>query len=72
VVPLWEPIPPDEFNGKQTFEFNNFARIFVEGGGGTSGDANDFPLYVRFLGTTGGGSSGPSTGSLIRVLRLVE
>ena len=67
IVPLWDP--HQELQGKTTFEFNNFAKIFIEGGGT---EPPDFPIYARFMGVITGGSAGPNTGSLVKYLRLVE
>ena len=67
IVPLWDP--HQEMQGKTSFSFNNFAKIFIEGGGT---EPPDFPIYARFMGVVSGGSAGPSTGSLVKYLRLVE
>ena len=78
VVPLWDP--NQSIQGRSTYQFNNFAYIFLEGGGGTGylpggqtgGAKNDFAIYSRFMGMVPGGSGGPSTGTLVKYLRLVE
>ncbi len=67
IIPLWDPA--QALQGKSTFEFNNFGKIFVEASGL---NPPDFAIYVRFLGPVTGGSAGPSTGSLVKYLRLVE
>lgn len=67
IVPLWAP--GQDLQGHSTVEFNNFARIFIEGG---AGQGNDFAIYARFVGRIAGGPEGPETGPLVRYLRLVE
>ena len=67
IVPLWDP--HQEMQGKTSFSFNNFAKIFIEGGGT---EPPDFPIYARFMGPVTGGRAGPHTGSLVKYLRLVE
>jgi hypothetical protein len=78
IVPLWSP--DQALLGRSDYQFNNFAYIFLEGGGGTGylpggetgGDKHDFSLYARFMGMIPGGSGGTSTGTLVKYLRLVE
>jgi hypothetical protein len=78
IVPLWEP--GQALSGRSDYQFNNFAYIFLEGGGGTGylpggqtgGKKNDFALYARFMGMVPGGSGGSATGTLVKYLRLVE
>lgn len=67
IVPLWSP--DQELQGQSEITFNNFARIFIEGGGT---DPPDFAIYARFVGAISGGPAGPETGPLVRYLRLVE
>lgn len=66
VIPIWDP--NQRLEGKTTTQFNNFTKVFIEGGGT---QAPDFPIYVRFLGTMTGLPS-HETGSLVKHLRLVE
>ena len=57
--------------GMQAIQFNNFALVFLEEQ--TSGQGA--PVNVRFMyyaGGSGEGTTGPSQGSLVRYLRLVE
>jgi len=68
IVPLWSP-SDNYLQGHTTIEFNNMAKIFLEGGGT---NPPDFAVYARFLGMVDGGGGGTTTGSLIKYLRLVE
>jgi hypothetical protein len=68
IVPLWSPADYS-LQGRSTFQFNNMAKIFIEGGGT---NPPDFAIYARFLGMVDEGSGGTETGSLIKYLRLVE
>jgi hypothetical protein len=68
IVPLWSPAEYS-LQGRSTFQFNNMAKIFIEGGGT---NPPDFAVYARFLGMVGAGGGGTTTGSLIKYLRLVE
>ena len=54
-------------SGMQTIEFNNFAMFFIE----EQKNQKD-PVKGRFLFYVSGDESGPTTGPLVRVLRLVE
>ena len=55
-------------SGMQTIRFNNFALLFLE-----DQPNPQAPVNARFMYFAGGeGSSGPTTGSLVRYLRLVE
>lgn len=55
-------------SGMQTIRFNNFAMMFIE-----DQQNNQAPIMGRFLYYVGGEeSAGPTTGSLVRYLRLVE
>lgn len=57
-----------EGSGMQTIQFNNFALFFIE-----AHDNMRDPIIGRFLYfVSGEESSGPTTGSLVRYLRLVE
>jgi hypothetical protein len=67
IVPLWSP--QQALQGQGEIFFNNFARIFLEGGGT---EPPDFAIYARFVGAVSGGPEGPETGTLVRYLRLVE
>jgi hypothetical protein len=67
IVPLWSP--EQALQGQGEIIFNNFARIFLEGGGT---EPPDFAIYARFVGAVSGGPEGPETGTLVRYLRLVE
>jgi hypothetical protein len=68
IVPLWSPADYG-LQGRSTFQFNNLAKIFIEGGGT---NPPDFAIYARFLGMVDEGGGGTETGSLIKYLRLVE
>jgi len=58
--------PMQDFTGaSEPIQFNNFARIFVEPSGA------DGSIYIRFLGQVSGGG-GPTSGPLVKYLRLVE
>jgi hypothetical protein len=70
IVPLYNP--NQSLQGRDEYVFNNFARIFLDGGGGIYDDPNDFAIYARFMGVVTSGSGGPSQGTLVRYLRLVE
>jgi len=52
-------------NGRDDVQFNNFAWFWIE-----SFDKKD--LVVRFIGPATGGLGGPTTGALLKVIRLVE
>ncbi len=57
-----------EGSGMQTISFNNFALYFIE-----DQQSPQDPVVGRFLYFVGGEESpGPTTGSLVRYLRLVE
>jgi hypothetical protein len=53
--------------GMQYIEFNNFAMIFIE----EQKNLHD-PITGRFIPYTAGDDRGPTQGSLVRILRLVE
>lgn len=66
-VALADPNQPGLLSGaSQDIQFNNFARVFLEGYNNA-----DKVIYARFIGFTYGGEGEP-TGSLIKYLRLVE
>ena len=70
VVALWDPSQGGDLRGRDALTFNNFAKVFLEGGGVSP---PDFQIFARFLGPVAGtGEGGAGTGSLIRNLRLVE
>jgi hypothetical protein len=57
--------------GMQSIQFNNFALVFLE----EQESGQGAPVNVRFMyyaGGSGEGTTGPSQGSLVRYLRLVE
>jgi hypothetical protein len=55
----------DFTGGSEPIQFNNFAYVFLEP------NSPKGTVYIRFLGPVSGGS-GPSTGPLVKYLRLVE
>lgn len=74
---------PDEVptsGGNQTVPFNNFMSFFVEGCYDTQDDTFDLvdckgphkALFGRFVGAAKGTLFGPSPGTTVRILRLVE
>ncbi len=71
IVALWDPTLGLDLRGREEIVFNNFARVFVEGGGT---DPPDFQIYGRFLGRVSGYGDPPDddTGTLISHLRLVR
>jgi hypothetical protein len=59
-------------SGMQSIQFNNFALLFLEG---FDGGGNQAPLMARFMffaDGSGEGSAGPTQGSLVKFLQLVE
>jgi hypothetical protein len=70
IVALFSPEQIPSLQGSSDLSINNFAKIFLEGGG----EPGDFAVYARFLGPVSGNGGGEEseTGSLIRYLRLVE
>jgi hypothetical protein len=56
--------------GQQLVPILNLARFFLESGPETAGDKS--PMIVRFLGYAGGFAPDSNTGTLVKVLRLVE
>ena len=55
--------------GGLNIKFNNFALFFIEGFLGSGAQA---PVLGRFLYSANGSGSGPTVGSLVRTLRLVQ
>jgi hypothetical protein len=72
-VPLYDPGYINQvMGGNHNLTFNNFAKIFLEGVVAQGPDefvVGRFMYYARGL---GGSSTGGTTGSLVRVLQLVE
>ncbi len=71
VLPIWDPNQGADLHGRDQLEFNNFARVFVEGGGV---DPPAFQIYGRFMGRVSGSGPPPDGGggTLISYLRLVQ
>lgn len=55
--------------GRQSFEFNNFALLFLEG---IVGSGNQAPVMARFMYYATGSGTGPTQGSLVKFIRLVQ
>lgn len=71
VIALWDPRTGFGMHGREEIVFNNFARVFVEGGGM---EPPEFQIYGRFLGRVSGYGKPPDDGggTLISHLRLVK
>lgn len=75
IVPLYDPSQILRFRGSKQIEFNNFGLIFLEGTQTINvGGSNEEWVSGRFLYYAPGlgGNPGGATGSLVRVLQLVE
>jgi hypothetical protein len=65
IIPIFSP--EENFSGTSVpLAFVNFAKVFIE-----PGDVEG-TIYARFLGQVKGISTGSTTGSLVKDLRLVE
>ena len=60
-----------EKGGRQAFEFNNFALLFLEGFEGGGAQANVVARFMYYA-SGSGEASGPTQGSLVKFLQLVE
>ncbi len=68
-IALFDPSEIDG-SGMQSIEFNNFALLFLEEQG--SGQDPVMARFMYFASGEGAGSAGPTQGSLVKYLRLVE
>ncbi len=68
VIPLWNPEQPLT-GASEPIEFNNFAKVFVEG---ISRDRGIMAVSARFMGMVSGTPSDRGSGTLVKYLRLVE
>jgi hypothetical protein len=72
-VPLYDPAFIAQIvGGNHNLTFNNFARIFIEGVQQQGHDEWVIGRFMYYAPGLGGSSSGGNTGSLARVLQLVE
>lgn len=73
IVPLYDPAYIAQIvGGNHTLTFNNFALIFIEGTYSVGPDEFVVGRFLYFAQGVGGGAPGGITGSLVRVLQLVE
>lgn len=73
IVPLYDPgYIAQIVGGNHTLTFNNFALIFIEGTVKQGQDEFVIGRFLYFAQGVGGGAPGGMTGSLVRVLQLVE
>jgi hypothetical protein len=72
-VPLYDPaFIAQIMGGNHNLTFNNFARIFIEGVQKQGPDEFVIGRFMYYAPGLGGSASGGATGSLVRVLQLVE
>lgn len=73
IIPLYDPSYISQImGGNHTLTFNNFALIFLEGTYSQGNDEFVVGRFIYYAQGVGGTAPGGATGSLVRVLQLVE